>query len=188
MRGWPQQQVRNRLNKRKDFGFSFWMPDRRYTEFNLSSNLGFRPPEPGRGAPAPNAYVVHVSGLRPTKLDEPGYVSPEQAYNNQMLHRYPSDSEYNFQEEIFGLVRFWPQDEPYPKRRDQYRQKDNSDTQILLDCLVPDRWIIPSCRGRVHLVSDNLAFDVTFPSEEVARWHDILLAARDLYTSWKASP
>jgi hypothetical protein len=36
------------------------------------SNADFRPLEPGRGEPGPDAYIVWVWDLQPIKLNEPG--------------------------------------------------------------------------------------------------------------------
>jgi hypothetical protein len=186
---WPQQKVRNRINNYKALNFEFWMPDKRHLEISPLSNVDFRPTEPGRGKPAQNAYIVRVWDVQPIKLDDPGYISPEQAFRNQISSRLRSGSKYSFQEEEFGLVRFWPSDEPSSKFAVEYRHKEGADPQILLDCMVPDRWrVYPACSGRVYLVAEKLALFVVFPREEVSHWHDIIFAARDLYQSWKTSP
>jgi hypothetical protein len=165
------------------------MPDKRYLEISPLSNADFRPLEPGRGEPGSDAYIVRVWDLRPIKLSEPGYVSPEQAFRNEIGSRQPPGSQYRFQEEEFGLVRFWPIDEPNSNFAVEYRQNEGSDPQILLNCVVPNRWrVFPECSGRVHFVADELAFFVVFPREEVAHWRSIVLAARELYKSWMAHP
>ncbi len=45
-------------------------------------------------------------------------------------------------------------------------------------------------RGEIELIAsdENLAFFVSFPREELPHWHDVVLAVRDLYTSWKSQP
>ena len=86
-------------------------------------------------------------------------------------------------------MRFWPIDEPNSNFAVEYRQNEGSDPQILLNCVVPNRWrVFPECSGRVHFVADELAFFVVFPREEVAHWRSIVLAARELYKSWMAHP
>jgi hypothetical protein len=186
---WPHAAARNRINQSSALRFEFWMPDKRYLEISPTSNVDFRPREPGRGEPAPNAYIVRVRDLRPIKLSEPGYVSPEQGFLNETGARQPPGSQYAFHDEEFGLVRFWPLDEPNSKYKVEYRHKEGSDPQILLDCVVPDRWtFFPPCSGRVHFVADDLAFFVVFPREEVSHWRSIVLAARELYKSWIAHP
>jgi hypothetical protein len=185
---WPRTAARGGL-KSEALRFEFWMPDKRYLEISPLSNVDFRPLEPGRGEPAPNAYIVRVWDLRPIKLDEPGYISPEQAFRNEIKSRQPPGSPFAFHEEEFGIVRFWPLDQPNSNFSVEYRNKEGSDPQILLDCIVPDRWrVFPACSGRVHFVADDLAFFVVFPREEVSHWHDIVLAARELYKSWMVSP
>lgn len=186
---WPQQKVRNRINSTGSLRFEFWMPDKRYLEISPLSNTAFRPREPGRGEPAKDAYIVRVWDLQPIKPDEPGYISPERAFRNEIASRQPPGSKYSFHEEDFGLVRFWPSDQPDSKFAVEYRHKEGSDPQVLMDCSVPDQWRVnPACSARVHLVADGLALFVVFPREEVAHWRDVVLAARDLYKSWKASP
>ena len=165
------------------------MPDKRHLEISPLSNAAFRPLEPGRGEPAKDAYIVRVWDLQPIKLDERGYISPEQGYQNRTSTPYPRNSKYSFQDEPFGLIRFWLQDQPDSKFAIEYRHKVGTDPQMLLDCVVPDRWrVYPGCSGRVHFVADDLAFFVVFPREEVSHWHDVVLAVRDLCRSWKTSP
>lgn len=186
---WPQQKVRNRINNTKSLRFEFWMPDKRHLEISPLSNAAFRPLEPGRGEPAKDAYIVRVWDLRPIKLDEPGYISPEQAFRNELESRQLAGAQFSFHEEEFGLTRFWPSNRPDSNFAVEYRHKEGGDPQILLDCAVPDRWrVYPACSGRVHFAADDLAFFVVFPSEEVSHWHDVVLTARDLYRSWKVSP
>jgi hypothetical protein len=186
---WPHAAARNRINHSSSLRFEFWMPDKRHLEISPLSNADFRPLEPGRGEPGPNAYIVRVWDVRPTRLDEPGYVSPEQAFRNEIKSRQPPGSEYSFHEEEFGLVRFWPVDAPNSTFSVEYRHKEGTDPQVLLDCIVPDRWrVFPECSGRIHFVADDLAFFVVFPREQVSHWRSIVLAARELYKSWIVSP
>jgi hypothetical protein len=115
-------------------------------------------------------------------------ISPDRAYHNLTSYRSPP-SAYSFQDEPFGLTRFWPQNPPERIFEVNYRETDGSDPQILLACVIPDRWTVyPACSGRVHFVADDLAFFVVFPREELSHWHDIVLAVRELYKSWRASP
>ena len=98
---WPHAGARNRINESSALRFEFWMPDKRYLEISPLSNADFRPLEPGRGEPGSDAYIVRVWDLRPIKLSEPGYVSPEQAFRNEIGSRQPPGSQYRFQEEEF---------------------------------------------------------------------------------------
>ena len=160
---WPKQEVRNRINNFKSLSFEFWMPDKRYLEISPLSNVDFRPVEPGRGKPTQDAYIVKVWNFEPTKLTDPGYISPEQAFRNRTSSRQPPGAKYSFQDEEFGLVRFWPTDEPNSKFAVEYRHKEGTDPQILLDCAVPDRWrVYAACSGRVYLVAEELALLVVF--------------------------
>lgn len=183
---WPGKQVRGRINEITSLSFEFWMPDRRYLEISPLSNASFRPQEPGRAEPAQNAYIVRVWNLRPTVLTEPGYVSPERAFQNQKAARQPPGSQFSFHLEDFGLLRFWANDEPIPDISFGYRNKDGDDPQILLNCKKSNRYrVFPSCSGRVHFVADGVGFFVVFPNTEIARWREIVDAAVDLFKSWK---
>ncbi len=187
---WPRAQDRDRVHEMGSLRFEFWMPDRRYLEISPISNASFRPREPGHEEPTENTYIVRVWDLRPVALNEPGYVSPEQAFQNQIRNNYPSgESAFSFHDEEFDLVQFWPGRAPRADGRTEYRHKNGSDPQILLDCVPPTRFgINPYCAGRVHLASEDLALFVVFPQEELPHWRDIILAARDLYNSWKQPP
>jgi hypothetical protein len=186
---WPHAAARNRISESSTLRFEFWMPDKRYLEINPISNADFRPREPGRGEPSRDSYTVRIWDLQSIKLSEPEYISPEQAFLNETKSRQPPGSQYVSHEEEFGLVRFWPRDEPEPKYKVEYRNKQDSDPQILLGCVVPDRWrVFPECSGRVHFIADDLAFFVVFPREEVSHWQSIVLAARELYKSWIVHP
>ena len=188
---WPQQRVRNRVNEWKGLGIEFWMPDRRYLEISPLSNVDYRPREPGRGNPGSAAYIVRVLDLKPTKLDEPGYISPERGFRNLTSIGSATIFSFSFQDERFGLVRFWQRDWPHPLPPPfiDYRHKNDTDPQALIRCtppyLTPPN---PSCSGTIHFAADDLAFFFSFPREELPHWHDIVLAVRDLYTSWKSHP
>lgn len=184
---WPRAEARNRVNNIRSLRFEFWMPDRRYLEVNPISNASFRPKEPGRAEPARDEFIVRVWDVLPSVRSEPGYVSPEQTFRNETRNRFPPNSSFFSREEEFGLVRFWPADELNTDYSISYRNKEGADPQVLLDCLVPGRSrIFLSCSGRVYFVSENLAFFVVFPKEEIQRWREIITAARDLYYSWKS--
>jgi hypothetical protein len=187
---WPHQEVRNRVNEWKGLGIEFWMPDRRYLEISPLSNAQFRPREPGRSEPDSNAYIVRAWSLQPTKLDEPGYISPERKFRNLTSIGSTTIASFSFEDEPFGLVRFWRRDWPHPLPPPftDYRHREGSDPQALIQCTPPSRTPPnPSCSGNIHFASDDLAFFVFFPREELPHWHDIVLAVRDLYTSWKSS-
>jgi hypothetical protein len=186
---WPHAEVRHRVNNVRSLRFEFWMPDRRYLEVNPISNASFRPKEPGRAEPSLDAFVVRVWDVLPSVKNEPGYVSPDQAFQNQARNRYPPNSPFSFREEAFGLIRFWPSDEASSDYSISYRNKDGADPQILLDCVVPGRFrVFLPCSGRVYFVSEDLAFFVVFPREQAHRWREVVTAARDLYNSWKQQP
>ena len=187
---WPHYQVRNKANEWKYLDIEFWMPDRRYLEISPLSNVESRPTEPGREKPGPDAYLVRVRGLRPTKLDEPGYISPEQKFRNVTSLGSTTIESFSFQDEPFGLVRFWQRDWPYPTPPAfiTYRHKDGTDPQAIIKCTPPSRPTPqPSCDGYIHFVADELAFFFYFPREELPHWHDIVLAVHDFYRTW-ASP
>jgi hypothetical protein len=186
---WPSQAMRNRVNDLQEIGFSFWMPERRHLETNPLSLLSFRPKEPGRDEPSPDAYVVEVRQLQPVKLDEPGYISPEQRFRN--LTSISGLSSYSFEEEPFGLVRFWRHDWPHkqPESFLNYRNVEASDPQIELRCTPVHRTtaVNPLCDGTVHFATDGLGFYVRFSIRDLPRWREIAFAVRDLFKSWKDS-
>jgi hypothetical protein len=188
---WPHQEVRNRVNEAKALNIEFWMPDRRYLEISPLSNVEFRPTEPDREQPGAEAYIVKVRGLQPTKLDEPGYISPEQKFRNLTSIGGRTASSYSYQEEPFGLVHFWRPDWPHPLPPPfiDYRHKEGADPQAIIKCTPPSRPTPqPLCDGYVHFVADELAFFFYFPREELPHWHDIALAVRELYTTWRSPP
>lgn len=186
---WPHAEVRHRVNDVRSLRFEFWMPDGRYLEVNPISNASFRPKEPGRAEPSQDAFVVRVWDVLPSVRNESGYISPDQAFQNQVRNRYPPNSPFSFREEAFGLVRFWPAGEANSDYSISYRNKDGADPQLLLDCVVPGRFrVFLPCSGRVYLVSEDLAFSVVFPREQVQRWREIVTTARDLYNSWRSQP
>lgn len=188
---WPRQEVRNRVNEWKALAIEFWMPDRRYLEISPLSNAEYRPTEPGREKPGSDAYIVRVRGLQPTRLDEPGYISPEQGFRNLTSIGSATIASFSFEDEPFGLVRYWQKDWPHPLPPPfiNYRHKEGTDPQALIKCTPPSRPTPqPSCDGTIHFIADELAFFFYFPREELPHWHDIALAVRELYTSWKSSP
>lgn len=186
---WPHSQSRDRVSETGSLRFDFWMPDRRYLEISPISNTSFRPREPGRGEPAENAYIVRVWDLRPGASSEPGYISPEQGFQNRIRSTYPPNAPFSFHDEEFDLVRFWLRDRPRLDGRTEYRHINGSDPQVLLDCVPPTRFAVnPYCAGPVHFAADDLALFVVFPQEELPHWRDIIFAARDLYHSWKQQP
>jgi hypothetical protein len=188
---WPHYQVRNKANNWGALDIEFWMPDRRYLEISPLSNVESRPTEPGREKPGPDAYLVRVRDLQPTRLDESGYISPEQKFRNLTSIGSATIESFSFEDEPFGLVRFWQRDWPYPTPPAfiTYRHKSGTDPQAIIDCTPPSRPTPqPSCKGNIHFVADELAFLFAFPREELPHWHDIALAVRELYTSWKSSP
>jgi hypothetical protein len=187
---WPQQRVRNRVNEWKALGIEFWIPDRRYLEISPLSNVEYRPREPGRRTPDSGAYIVRVLDLKPTTLDESGYISPERGFRNLTSIGSATISSFSFQDEPFGLVRFWQRDWPHPLPPPfiDYRHMNDTDPQALIRCTPPGRTEpTPSCSGTIHFAADDLGFFFSFPREALPHWHDIVLAVRDLYTSWKSS-
>jgi len=189
---WPTKNMRNRMNEQKGIAFNFWMPDRRYVEIYPFSMVGFRPRERGRAPPAPDAYVVKVLSLESIKADDPDYLSPEKAFKNSTS--IPGISSYSFQQEDFGLVRFWRHDGPHPQPQAliRYRHMEGTDPQVLLRCRVPPHGKpevlpYPSCDGSVHFVADDLGFYLQFDRKNLPQWRAIVNAVRDLYVSWKAA-
>jgi len=181
--------MQGRVHDWDSVAFDFWMPDRRYPEFNPLSLLSFRPKERGRPPAPPDAYVVEVRQMQPVKLNEPGYVSPERGFRN--LTSISAISSYSFENQKFGLVRFWQHDWPYPQPEPftRYRQPEGSDPQVLLHCTPPDRTSgTPLCSGTVHFAASDLGFFVVFPREVVSQWRDITQAADELFKSWKVQP
>ncbi|MBP1093310.1 hypothetical protein JOE50_003840 [Bradyrhizobium japonicum] len=150
---WPHAEVRHRVNDVRSLRFEFWMPDGRYLEVNPISNASFRPKEPGRAEPSQDAFVVRVWDVLPSVKNESRYVSPDQAFQNQVRNRYPPNSPFSFREEAFGLVRFWPADDANSDYSISYRNKDGADPQLLLDCVGPGRFrVFLACSARVYLV------------------------------------
>jgi hypothetical protein len=190
---WPTKNMRNRMNEQKGIAFNFWMPDRRYVEIYPFSIVGFRPRERGRAQPGPDAYVVKVISLASIKADDPDYLSPEKAFKNTTS--IPGISSYSFQQEDFGLMRFWRHDGPPPQPQAlvRYRHMEGTDPQVLLRCRAPPRekpgvLPYPSCDGSVHFLADDLGFYLQFDRMNLPQWHAIVNAVRDLYMSWKAAP
>jgi hypothetical protein len=183
---WPDRSLRDRVNEWKALAFDFWMPDRRYLEINNLSLLSYRPKERGRDEPLPDAYVVEVTTLAPAKLEEPDYISPEKRFKN--VTSGSDISSYSFQEEPFGLVRFWRNDWPYPKLEPfvDYRHRQGADPQVLLRCTPPREKVPnPSCMGEIHFVAEELGFFVRFSRDRLPEWRGIVDAVRDLFRSWK---
>jgi hypothetical protein len=188
---WPAPTFRGRVNDWKGLGFQFWMPDRRYVEIAPGSIIGFRPQEAGRPPPAPDAYIVNVRDFKPVKLDDPDYRSPQKGFENYTST--PGIASYSFEQENFGLVRYWRHDSPYPPHPEaflNYRHAENTDPQVLLHCN-PDIYrpypTSPLCAGDIYFAADELGFFVYFPRDELPHWREIVTAARDLFRSWKAA-
>ena len=92
---WPKPAMRGQVNERDNLNFNFWMPEPRYVEIDDISIDGSRPAERGRERPGRDAYVVKVRSLQPaTKLDTPGYISPEKRFQN--FTSLPAPSSYSF--------------------------------------------------------------------------------------------
>ena len=187
---WPKPAMRGQVNERDNLNFNFWMPEPRYVEIDDISIDGSRPAERGRERPGRDAYVVKVRSLQPaTKLDTPGYISPEKRFQN--FTSLPAPSSYSFYQEKFGLTRFWRHDWPHPQPKPfmQYRHAENTDPQVNLRCTPPhEAPPDPLCSGDVHFAGDDLGFYFRFPRSELPRWREIAEAVRALIKSWKASP
>jgi hypothetical protein len=109
---WPARTMRGRTNDKTRISIEFWMPDKRYPEISPLSRISSRPREPGRQEPPADAYVVRVNGLKLLEPDELKDLSPETQFRN--LTSSPTPASYTFEEEQFGLVRFWRHDWPHP--------------------------------------------------------------------------
>jgi hypothetical protein len=186
---WPIPKMRNIVNEQESFGFSFWMPDKRYLKVSPVSVIGGRPKEDGFSEPPSDAYVVTVGHLKPTVLSEPGYISPEKAFKN--LTSISGRSSYSFKEEEFGLVRFWRHDWPHPRPEPftNYRHLEGTDPLVQLQCTPPDQTPrFPGCSGTIHFVAEGFGFFISFSRDHVSEWRQIVFAVRDLFNSWKAHP
>lgn len=191
---WPSPAGRDRVGETKSIKFNFWMPDRRYVEIGDLSIAGFRPKEPGRGDPPPEASVVRVNDLQLLRPDELGTRSPDTRFRN--LTSLAGISSYSFKEE-FGLMRFWQHDWPHPQPEPflHYRHMEGSDLQVLLRCTPSDRTVgrpgattNPICDGYVYVAADELSFYIWFSGTHLPRWRENVLAARDLFRSWSQAP
>ena len=182
---WPTPAMRRRVNETPELFVEFWMPSKRYSEISPLSRIGFRPKERGRNQPPPDAYIVRVQHLRPRKLDDPNYVSPEQRFKN--LTSVRGRPSYSLKEEEFGLVRFWDPNWPYanPEPFTNYRHLEGSDPQIILRCTPPHKTSLnPNCDGYVHFIADELSFYLFFALQDLPRWRESVIAVRDLFKSW----
>jgi hypothetical protein len=177
---WPPPDARGRVNNWPSLSFAFWMPTRRYLEIDKVSYPFFRPREPGRDRPGVDEYVVDVRGLTHA-VNEPGYITPLQRYRNRVS--IDGEAAYGFEQQ-FGLLRFWS--EKWPNAFTRYRHLTTTDPQIILDCSRPDEpGPNPLCSGHVYFESDNLAFFVVFSRNDIARWRENVIAARDLALGWR---
>jgi hypothetical protein len=186
---WPTPAMRNRVNEKTSVDVHFWMPNKRYPEIDPLSMTDFRPREPGREPTPPEAYIVKARGLQPLRPDELGHRSPEQHFRN--FTSIPGISSFSFEQEEFGLVRFWRNDWPHvqPEPFLFYKQPDGSDPQLMLRCTPPDRNPPnPICDGYVYFTADQLSFNIVFSRADLPRWRDSVLAVRDLYKSWSKGP
>lgn len=186
---WPRPDARNRVNKRGRIAFNFWMPSRRYVEIDEASLAGFQPKERGREPSLPGTYVVKVLEMRLLTPDELDHRSPEKRFRN--LTSLAGLTAYSFQEEGFGLVRFWRHDWPYelPEPFLHYRHKEGGDPQILLRCTPPHR-ASPGkvCDGYVYVEADQLSFYIVFDRDDLSKWRENVRAAQDLFRSWQTVP
>lgn len=180
---WPSLKMRKVINTWQGIGFNFWMPERRYVEIDEFSLFGFRPTEPGRDYdPASNPFVVKVRGIRSIKPAELGTLSPETRFRN--LTSWASAS-YSF-EDKFGLVRFWRNNGP--EAFFNYKHVDGSDPQVIARCTVVKQVPPgPFCQLIVYSVADELHLYVDLAHRDLPRWRESILAAIDLYKSWKVT-
>jgi hypothetical protein len=186
---WPRLANKNQVNEARSIQFNFWMPSRRYVEVNDTSIAGFSPREPGRPPSKSESYVVKVRMLQPVTLGETGYLSPEKRFENQTTE--PGLSSYSFKQEDFGLVRFWRHDWPHPKPEPftRFRHVEGTDPQVLLRCTpIEEPALNHICDGDVHFIADSLGFYVRISRNNLPQWLEIVLAARDLFNSWKIAP
>jgi hypothetical protein len=185
---WPDHAARGRVNEKTELGFMFWMPDRRYLEARPGPSV-FRPLEPGRDYPRSSTYVVSVNTLHPVSPDDAGYLTPEQRFKN--FTSVKGNESLSFEEEAFGLVRFWRRDwaHPRPEPFTKYRHVEGTDPQILFNCTPPHQLrytLNPSCNGEVYYAQDRLGFFVFFPRDEIRHWREIVSSVRDLFSAWKS--
>ncbi len=184
---WLTQKERGRISARQPLNLNFWMPERRYVEIGDLSIAGFRPKEPGRGEPLPDASVVRVNDLNLVSSDKLGARSPEKQFQN--LTSLAGLSSYSFKNEEFGLVRYWQHDWPHPQPEPflRYRHVAGSDPQIHLRC-TPPHLVTPyysMCIGYVYIAPDELSFQIWFSGTDLPRWREYVFAVRDLFRTWK---
>jgi hypothetical protein len=186
---WPSRAMRKVTTELKDgISFNFWMPDRRYVEVEDGSLADFQPKEPGRYQSSSGTFIFKVRPLRPMKPEELDFRSPEKQFKN--LTSTPGLASYSFKQEEFGLVRFWRNDWPYPQPEPflNYKHIEGTDPQILLQCTPPHKTPAnPLCQGFVYSAVDELSLRVYFARKDLPRWRESVLAAIDLFKSWKTA-
>jgi hypothetical protein len=186
---WPPLSKRYSVTDTGRIAFNFWMPSRRYVEIDSLSIAGSRPQEKGRPPPPSDAYVVNVRDFSLRAKDELAHRAPEKQMEN--LIKLNGQEAYSFQQEDFGLVRFWRNDWPYPNPEPflRFKHMEGSDLQVLLRCIPPHRSAPnPLCDGDIYFPGEQLSFYVVFPRDQLPNWRNSLFAARDLFNSWKVTP
>lgn len=187
LRPLPSHKLRNRVNEAQELRFDFALPDARYPAQPSAGNGRDRPQGNGRGEPPREPHVVNVRDLQPVRLDQPGYLSPEQQLQDLAGTFGIAES----RQEEFGLVRFWWADEPRNSSLPlaNYRHAQGSDPQVLMQCSASPRTLptapFPGCHGSVHVAADDLAFFVDFPPDELPHWRDAVAAVRALVGAWR---
>jgi hypothetical protein len=177
---WPYREGVGQVIRRSNLAFAFWMPSRRYPEVEAASNPGFRPREASRQAPAAGDSVVKVRLVQFEASKHPRYISPRRKFENYTSILGKDKFEFR---ERFGLLEFWMP--AGPNAFINYREIDGTQPAVLLDCTKPgDAIPIPLCSGDVHFAQDDLAFFILFSREDIRRWREIVMTARELILSW----
>ncbi len=162
-------------------GFSFWMPNLRWPERDMTTIPWFRPCEDGRTIPEDGAFIVNGRITWPWLGEDGAPISPLVRYRNgtRYLRLVPVRIEH-------GLVV-----RENPKHQadiafSYYFGVTPSGAEVELRCrrnpsLVPN----PSCSGDVWWSEEALGMFIFFSQHDVEHWIDILDAAHDLATQWR---
>ncbi len=166
----------------KGIAIQYWFPSLRYVERRLVGSEGNQPLEAGRPPPGQNDFVikvglVHISG------------SPSD-------YRKTSRSALNIIDNIKNVTRVIRLTEEYGLI--QHASVHADDTNSRLYYLDDDQYKLvircsprkssarfPSCSASVYLNQRNMGMNITFPTQLLPRWRDVIESARRLFDRYK---
>jgi hypothetical protein len=172
--------------KLKGISFKFWMPSLRYPERNTQSLTSFRPCEDGRPAAMPDqsAYLVHVRIVPMDPQADETIVTPLDMYRNK-INSIGGEKDYSFSE-VYGLRRFESR-KTLDLKRSLYRHVDGTVPELYMDCAEPSPAVAnPSCRGYFYFPQADLFFQMSFATQDLRHWQDMVIAVRELLKRWHA--